>query len=148
MPIKCRYRPNRKKPRTWTEKAAVRVGCSAIQDGESYDRIVAGLKQCAKKSEKEDDCERLRVAVRNLLPIAAVIAVAVVNLVPVLRIIQRIAITANRLYRLLPKSARDSVQAQLGKIDEYVTIEGEFTRIIDDVKVVLREFPAENLPRA
>lgn len=124
------------------------MGCDAISKGESYDRIVAGLKKCAKKTEKEHDCERLRVAVRHLLPIAASVAIIIINVVPVFRIISRVAITAKKLYNLLPKSSRDTIQNQLGKVDEFVTIEGEFTRIIDDVKVIMREFPAENLPRA
>lgn len=146
MPKKCYYKPNRARKRTFTAKDVGRIACASLSDGESRTRIRNEVDKCL-RNEKDTDCERLRVAVRNLLPIFAAVAVVLVNVVPVFRIIRKVLFVGSILYKALPKTTRARLESSLQQLEGSSIIEGQFTRLVDDIRIIVREFPEETLPR-
>jgi len=66
MPVVCRNRPNRSKPRTYDPKSAARVVCATIDNGHTQAEIEHELTDRGCWSVSEADCEKKRAKAKAI----------------------------------------------------------------------------------
>ncbi len=71
MPIVCINRPNRRKPRRYSEKDAGRIVCRVVSQGGDRDKLIAEISKCIDLCDKE----RIRNKVNELLQ--AIVALSI-----------------------------------------------------------------------
>jgi hypothetical protein len=71
VPIVCINRPNRRKPRRYSEKDAGRIVCRVVSQGGDRDKLIAEISKCIDLCDKE----RIRNKVNELLQ--AIVALSI-----------------------------------------------------------------------
>lgn len=140
MPIKCTFKPNRKRVRTFTAKDVGRIACAAVQDGVSRRDIRLEIGKCIDDS--EDECQKIRQLVPIILNAALAIVALLAIALPVLRVIRQILLSGQIIFDMLPGPVRLRLQQALDDLltveNRGTTIEGEFRVLIDELRQITR----------
>lgn len=126
MAIKCYRKPNRSKPRTYTEKDAGRIVCRVVSQGGDRDKLVAEISKCIDLCDKE----RIRQKVNELLQAVLALSLLLGALAGALGAITALLLRIP-LGRLLLPLLRKLFPTQ-GAIEKGITIEG-LAREINDL---------------
>lgn len=138
MATRCYNKPNRTRERTFTARDVGRIACAAVQDGVTRRDLQREIARCVPN--EEIDCEKIRSFIPIIISVATAAIVLLRTTQPVLVVIRQILLAGAVLWRLLPASTRLQIE---GSVDDILTlenqgrtIEGEFTRLIDELRQI------------
>lgn len=126
MPIVCINRPNRSKPRRYSEKDAGRIVCRVISQGGDRAKLVQEIEKCLDLCDKE----KIRQKVEQLLQAAIALSILLGALIGTGGVIAAILLRIPLGYLLLPLLRRllpDPTKA----IQKGIEIEGIAKEIFD-----------------
>lgn len=126
MPIVCINRPNRSKPRRYSEKDAGRIVCRVISQGGDRAKLVQEIEKCLDLCDKE----KIRQKVEQLLQAAIALSILLGALIGAGGVIAAILLRIPLGYLLLPLLRRllpDPTKA----IQKGIEIEGIAKEIFD-----------------
>lgn len=126
MAIKCYRKPNRSKPRRYTEKDAGRIVCRVVSQGGDRDKLVEEISKCIDLCDKE----RIRQKINELLQAVLALSLLLGALSGLLGAITALLLRIP-LGRLLLPILRKLFPTQ-GAIEKGITIEG-LAREINDL---------------
>jgi len=135
MPVVCRRKPNRTKPRLFNEKSVKRVVCGALDNPDvPRQGIRDAVEECLGEEEERCDCERLRITLEQVLLALQALLVIITLLVPISALIRGATAV---LLRVLPQAwtrALPSAQAGFRQLENSKpVIEGIARRVQDDL---------------
>lgn len=126
MPIVCINRPNRRKPRRYSEKDAGRIVCRVVSQGGDRDKLIAEISKCIDLCDKE----RIRNKVNELLQAIVALSILLGALLGITGALAAILLRIPLGYLLLPLLRRilpDPTKA----IQKGIEIEGIAKEIIE-----------------
>lgn len=131
MPQKCYNKPNRSKPRRFSEKDAGRIVCRVLSEGGDPKKLKEEIEKCLDLCEKErirsavleilEKSQALTAAIGTIVVVASTIAlgVAIISRIPFVR-------------QLLLPASRQLEQAK-SALEQGLTIESTAKRILDEL---------------
>lgn len=126
MPIVCINRPNRRKPRRYSEKDAGRIVCRVVSQGGDRDKLIAEISKCIDLCDKE----RIRNKVNELLQAIVALSILLGALLGITGALAAILLRIPLGYLLLPLLRRilpDPTKA----IQKGIEIEGIAKEILE-----------------
>lgn len=126
MPIVCINRPNRRKPRRYSEKDAGRIVCRVVSQGGDRDKLIAEISKCIDLCDKE----RIRNKVNELLQAIVVLSILLGALLGITGALAAILLRIPLGYLLIPLLRRilpDPTKA----IQKGIEIEGIAKEILE-----------------
>jgi len=126
VPIVCINRPNRRKPRRYSEKDAGRIVCRVVSQGGDRDKLIAEISKCIDLCDKE----RIRNKVNELLQAIVALSILLGALIGITGALAAILLRIPLGYLLLPLLRRilpDPTKA----IQKGIEIEGIAKEILE-----------------
>ena len=136
MPVVCRRKPNRTKPRLFNAKSVKRVVCGSLDNPEvTKEEVRRAVEECLGEEEERDcDCDRLRITLEQVLLALNALLVIITLLVPISALIRGVSAVVLRVLPQAWQRAIPGAQAGFRQLENAKpVIEGVARRVQDDL---------------
>ena len=135
MPVVCRRKPNRTKPRLFNAASVKRVVCGSLDNPEvTREQVRRAVRECLGEEEADCDCDRLRITLEQVLLALNALLVIITLLVPISALIRGVSAVVLRVLPQAWQRALPGAQAGFRQLENAKpVIEGIARRVQDDL---------------